>query len=55
MWVRADLNKVKLEKGFTKDVSNLGHHGVGNLELRIRNAEDIEKAKVFIISSYEIS
>lgn len=55
MWVRADLSKVKFEKGFTKDVSKIGHHGVGNLEVRIKNKEDLEKAKQYIITSYEMS
>ena len=55
MWVHADLSKVKLEKGFTRDVSKIGHHGLGNLEVRIKNSEDLEKAKPFILKSYELS
>ncbi len=55
MWVHADLSKVKFEKGFTRDVSKIGHHGLGNLEVRIKNVEDLEKAKQYIIKSYEIS
>ncbi len=43
--VNADLSKIKLEKGFTKDVSNIGHHGIGNLEIRINNNDDLEKSK----------
>ncbi len=55
MWVHADLRTVKFEKGFTRDVSKIGHHGLGNLEIRIRNSEDLEKAKPFILKSFEIS
>ncbi|QQS34783.1 MAG: DUF91 domain-containing protein [Ignavibacteriales bacterium] len=55
MWVHADLRKIKFEKGFTKDVSNIGHHGIGNLEVRINNSEDLEKAKPLILKSYELS
>lgn len=55
MWVHADISKVKFEKGFTKDVSNIGHHGIGNLEVRINNSEDLEKAKPIILKSYEMS
>ena len=55
MWVHADLSKVKFETGFTRDVSKIGHHGIGNLEVRIKSAEDLEKAKQHILNSYEIS
>jgi len=55
MWVYADLTKVKFEKGFTRDVSKVGHHGRGNLEVRIKNSEDVSKAKQYIINSYELS
>lgn len=55
MWVHADLSKIKFEKGFTRDVSKIGHHGLGNLEIRIKSAEDLEKAKPFILKSYEMS
>jgi predicted transport protein len=55
MWVHADLTKIKFEKGFTRDVSKIGHHGLGNLEIRIKSAEDLEKSKPFILKSYEMS
>jgi predicted transport protein len=55
MWVHSDLSRVTLEKGFTRDVSKIGHHGIGNLEVRIKSAEDLERAKPYIIKSYEIS
>jgi len=55
MWVHADLSKIKFEKGFTRDVSKIGHHGLGNLEIRIKSAEDLEKSKPFILKSYEMS
>ena len=55
MWVHADLSKIKFEKGFTRDVSKIGHHGLGNLEIRIKSTEDLEKSKPFILKSYEMS
>lgn len=55
LWVNADLSKIKLEKGFTKDVSNIGHHGIGNLEIRISSNDDLEKAKPYILKSFELS
>ncbi|HZW40580.1 MAG TPA: DUF5655 domain-containing protein [Ignavibacteriaceae bacterium] len=55
IYVHADIKKIKLEKGFTRDVSNIGHHGLGNLEIRITKDEDVEKAKPYIIKSFERS
>jgi predicted transport protein len=33
IWTRLDPSSVPLEKGFTRDVSHLGHAGTGNLEV----------------------
>ena len=55
VFVNADISKIKIEKGFTKDVTNIGHHGTGNLEIRIKTDEDLEKAKPYILTSYELS
>ena len=51
--VRLDPSKVAIEKGFTRDVSNIGHWGTGDLEIIIRNAADLEKAKPLIERAYE--
>ncbi len=55
LWLNLNLKEMKLEKGFSKDVSNIGHHGTGNVEIRIRSMEDFEKAKPLITKSYELS
>jgi predicted transport protein len=31
------------EGGFTRDVTNIGHQGTGNLEIRIENASDVKR------------
>jgi len=46
---------LKLEKGFTRDVRNIGHYGTGDLEISIKTDDDIEKAKPLLIMSYETS
>lgn len=47
-------NKViELEKGFTKDFSDIGHNGIGNLEMRIKFYDDLERAKPLILKSYK--
>jgi predicted transport protein len=44
-----------LEHGFTRDVSNIGHYGTGDLEVTISNDEDVEKAKHLISMAYDVS
>jgi len=44
---------VDLEKGFSRDVSNIGHWGTGDLELVLRSAEDFIKAKALIERAYQ--
>ncbi|GEM_PF-2896942 len=44
--------KLQLEEGFTRDVRNIGHFGTGDLEIAIRNEEDLTKAEPLILRSY---
>lgn len=53
VFVKADMNNIRLEDGFTRDVRKIGHSGTGDLEITIATDEDLERAKVFIIHSYE--
>lgn len=41
------------EKGFARDVTNIGHFGTGNLELTLTSKTDIEKVRHLIELSYE--
>jgi predicted transport protein len=43
---------VELVPGFTRDVSTLGHHGTGALELRLRSEGDLERAGDLLRLSY---
>jgi len=45
--------KLELEAGFARDVTNTGHWGTGDLELTVRTASDLEKAKPLIEQSYQ--
>lgn len=53
VWLKLDPDTVELEDGFSRDVRNIGHWGTGDLELMIKTPDDLEKAKPFIIKSYE--
>lgn len=53
MWLPLNPDEVVLEKGFSRDVRGIGHHGTGDLELTIRNLDDLNKAKPLIQKSFE--
>jgi len=40
------------EKLYAKDVSNIGHHGIGNTEIRIKNSSDFSWCLNLIIKAY---
>jgi len=53
LYVKVDPSSMILEKGFSRDVSSVGHFGTGDLELSLRSSDDFEKAKALIVKSYE--
>ncbi|MGV1098579.1 DUF5655 domain-containing protein [Thiovibrio sp. JS02] len=55
IFVKVDPESIELEKGFTRDVSNVGHFGTGDLEISIGSMNDFEKAKPLLLKSYEAS
>lgn len=55
VWVKLDPSTVELVEGFTRDVSSIGHHGTGDVEVTIRDKADLERAKPLLLKSYEAS
>ncbi len=53
MWLPLNPEEVAFEDGFSRDVRGVGHHGTGDVELSIRNLDDLEKAKPLIQKSFE--
>lgn len=53
--VNPDSVDLEKEKGFLRDVRKIGHFGTGDLEITIKSADDFERAKPFIVKSYEVS
>jgi predicted transport protein len=51
--LKVDPETVKLEEGFSRDVTNIGHYGTGDLQLSIRSMDDFAKAQPLIRRSYE--
>ncbi len=55
LFVKVNPESIQLEKGFTRDVRNIGHYGTGDLEVSIQTDEDLERAKPLLLKSYEVS
>ncbi|MFC8639853.1 DUF5655 domain-containing protein [[Kitasatospora] papulosa] len=52
VYLKADPKEVDLVPGFTRDVTGLGHHGTGDLELQLRSERDLERAQGLFRLSY---
>jgi predicted transport protein len=50
--LKLDPATVALEEGFSRDVSQVGHWGTGDLELCLRNVADLERARPLLERSY---
>lgn len=52
VYLKVDPADVDLVPGFTRDVSGLGHHGTGDLEVQLRTPRDVERAQDLFRASY---
>lgn len=52
VYLKVNPADVDLVPGFTRDVSGLGHHGTGDLEVRLRTPRDVERAHDLFRASY---
>lgn len=55
VFLKLDPTTIQMEQGFTRDVTNIGHYGTGNLEVTINSEEDVKKAQILISKAYEES
>lgn len=53
--LKIDPNGVTLEDGFTRDMRKTGHFGTGDLQVSIRDLNDIRRAQPLFALSYENS
>ena len=51
-YLSIDPNTIQLETGFSRSMTNIGHWGTGDLELRISNHDDFENAKPILDMAY---
>lgn len=52
VYLKANPNQVDLVPGFTRNVTGLGHHGTGDLEVQLRTPRDVERAQDLFRASY---
>ncbi|MEW2620850.1 DUF5655 domain-containing protein [Streptomyces sp. NPDC048106] len=52
VYLKVNPKDVDLVPGFTRDVSGLGHHGTGDLEVQLRTQRDVERAQDLFRASY---
>ncbi|MFD8963399.1 DUF5655 domain-containing protein [Streptomyces sp. NPDC059568] len=53
VYLKVDPDTVTLEEGFLRDMRGIGHHGTGDLEVRIASAADLERAVPLIRRAFE--
>lgn len=53
VWLKLDPKSFQFEEGFSRDVSQIGHWGTGDVELFLRSHADLDKAKAAIQKAYE--
>lgn len=53
LFLKLDPKKVSGPKGISRDVSDVGHYGTGDLQITLRGPEDLEAAKPFITLAYQ--
>ncbi len=52
VYLKADPTAADLAPGLTRDVTGLGHHGTGDLEVQLRTERDLERAQDLFRLSY---
>ncbi|MFF7728812.1 DUF5655 domain-containing protein [Streptomyces sp. NPDC008001] len=52
VYLKVNPKEVDLVPGFTREVTALGHHGTGDLEVRLRTDRDLERAQDLFRRSY---
>lgn len=53
LYLKLDPKVSRGPKGISRDVSDVGHYGTGDLEVSLKDAADLEAAKPFIQKAYE--
>ncbi len=52
IYLKIDPSSIQIEEGFTRDVSDIGHFGTGDLEITINKPGDLSKVLPFLEKAY---
>ncbi|MEU5398265.1 hypothetical protein ABZ348_03080 [Streptomyces sp. NPDC005963] len=52
VYVRLHSKEVDLVPDFTRDVTEVGHHGTGDLEVQLRTERELERARDLFVLGY---
>ncbi|MFC8829639.1 transporter [Streptomyces sp. NPDC057137] len=55
VYLKVDPKQMDLVPGFTRDVTGLGHHGAGDLEVQVRTDRDLERAEELFRLGYAVA
>lgn len=55
VYTKANINEIELKDGFTRDVTNIGHFGTGNLEIKFTDMKQFDEVQKYIESSYDLN
>ncbi|UKY55529.1 DUF5655 domain-containing protein [Streptomyces inhibens] len=55
VYLKVDPKGLDLVPGFTRDVTGLGHHGTGDLEVQLRTERDLARAQDLFRLSYAVA
>lgn len=53
VYLKVNLEEVVFKEGFSRDVTNIGHFGTGNFEIRFTEDKQFDEIQKYIIESYE--
>jgi predicted transport protein len=53
LFLKLSPKKVKFEHGFSRDVTEIGHFGTGDVEITLSTLEDVDRVKPLIHQAFE--
>lgn len=55
VYTKANIKDIEIKEGFTRDVTDIGHYGTGNLEIKFTDIKQLEEVQKYILKSYEMN
>lgn len=55
VYTKANIKDVEIKEGFTRDVTDIGHYGTGNLEIKFTDMKQLDEVQKYILKSYEMN